>query len=198
MDSCKATLNESSGSDCSDSELLSQIACKNKAAFRILYLRHYRRIRQFILRMIQRNDLVEEVLNDTFFTVWQKAGEFNAQSKVSTWIFGIAYHKCLKALEYAERWRVRHCDVVEIEASLVDKQLWPDAEAAHIQLKHVLSRQLQELPAEQRMVFELTYFLGYSYSEIAEVADVPVNTVKTRMFHARRKLRQTMQSHAML
>jgi RNA polymerase sigma-70 factor (ECF subfamily) len=191
-----APLSESSWDDCGDDELLSGVAGGNKAAFQVLYLRHYCRIQKFVLRVTQRGDLIEEVLNDTFFTVWQKAAAFNANSKVSTWIFGICYKKCLKALERSERWRARHCDALETEPALVEKQFWPDEEAFQVQLQYQLARQLRELPVEQRMVFELTYFLGYSYSEIAQIADVSINTIKTRMFHARRKLRRSLQTHA--
>ena len=179
-----APLNEKSWSDCDDLELLSQIATGNRVAFQALYMRHYRRIHQFILRMIRQNDMTGEILNDTFFTVWTKAGAFNADSRVSTWIFGICYRKCLKALEYSERWGARRCHNSEVESVLVDRRFWPDSEAAHSQFQHQLYRQMQTLPVEQQVVLELTYFMGFSYSEIAEVADVPVNTVKTRMFHA--------------
>lgn len=182
-------------SDCDDTRLLSAVADGDTQAFRALYMRHYGRLERFIVRMSRRTDLVEEILNDTFFTVWRKAGGFHADSRVSTWIYGICYRKCLKALERSERWGARHCSGSEYEAAWSEQER-PDEQASRDQLQRRLRRELHSLPPEQRMVFELTYFMGYSYPEIAEVANCPVNTIKTRMFHARRKLRKSMSSLA--
>lgn len=193
-----AKMDNNALSACDDTELLNQVADGDKKSFRTLYLRHYRKVQQFIQRMIRHGDLAEEILNDTFFTVWKSAVEFNNASRVTTWIFGICYRKCLKALERDKRWKSRHCDSTAIESFLVDRQTWPDAEAGKTYLRLQLLQQLKALPAEQRMVLELTYFLGFSYIEIAEVADVPVNTVKTRMFHARKKLRRLMDSYSIV
>lgn len=191
----KTPSNRDCWSACDDSALLSAVAAGDTKAFRALYMRHYGRLEQFIIRMSRRTDLVEEILNDTFFAVWQKADRFKADSRVSTWIYGICYRKCLKALERSERWGARHCFGPEYDTALSERGR-PDEEAGREQLQRCLREGLHALPAEQRMVCELTYFMGYSYPEIAEVADCPVNTIKTRMFHARQKLRKSLASHA--
>jgi RNA polymerase sigma-70 factor (ECF subfamily) len=169
-----------------DDELIASVARQDEAAFRTLYMRYYERLRQFIMRVTRRSDLAEEVLNDTFFTVWNKAGNFGGYSSVSTWIFGIAYNKCLKALERTERWQTRYFAMDQEQEFSADYS--PDEAADDAQLRRRVHNSLNQLSPEQRMVFELTHFLGYSYSEIAAVADCSINTVKTRMFHARRKL----------
>lgn len=169
-----------------DVELIAAVVRQDEAAFRALYMRYYERLRQFIYKVVRRPDLVEEVLNDTFFTVWNKAGNFGGYSSVSTWIFGIAYNKCLKALERTERWQTRYFAMDQEEEFSRDYS--PDEVADDARLHRRVHHSLKQLSPEQRMVFELTHFLGYSYSEIAAVADCSINTVKTRMFHARRKL----------
>ena len=176
-----------------DGSLLAQIVRRDQKAFRELYMRYLPRLRQFILRITHRSDLTEEILNDTFLTIWEKSCDYAGRSKVSTWIFGIAYFKCLKALERSERWCSKHSLVSDQETVKLDFN-GPDSTAEAGQLRQRLSGGLMRLSPEQRMVVELTYYFGYSYTEIAAVAKCPVNTVKTRMFHARRKLHEELSS----
>ena len=180
------TMQNDSSSEVADIDLIAAVAGHDEAAFKTLYMRYYVRLRQFILRVTRRTDLAEEILNDTFFTVWNKAGNFGGFSSVSTWIFGIGYNKCLKALERTERWQARYTDIDQEGEFSPDSS--PDEAADDARLRGRVRVSLNQLSPEQRMVFELTHFMGYSYSEIAAVADCSVNTVKTRMFHARRKL----------
>ncbi|MEO2178206.1 MAG: sigma-70 family RNA polymerase sigma factor [bacterium] len=128
--------------------------------------------------------MVEEVLNDAMFVVWEKAARFEGRSKVSTWITGIAYLKGIKALD-----RVKNMPEQSAE-NLADAE---DIEEnidliSRLGLQDWLRAGLEQISADQRSVVELTYFSGYSYQEIAILMDCPVNTVKTRMFHAKRRL----------
>lgn len=175
-----------------DEELMAAVAARDEAAFRTLYLRYFNRLRQFIVRVTRRPDLAGEVLNDTFFTVWRKAPDFAARSAVSTWIFGIAYRKCLKALERTERWQARYRPMDRDEDPAGGDER-PEQAADGARLRRRVRESLEDLSPEQRMVFELTHFFGYSYPEIAAVSRCSVNTVKTRMFHARRKLRASLE-----
>jgi len=128
--------------------------------------------------------MVEEVLNDTMFVVWEKAGRFEGRSKVSTWIIGIAYLKGIKALDRLKKIPEQHnenmldSDEIEENINLINK----------LGEEEWLARALDQISADQRSVVELTYYSGYSYQEIADLMECPVNTVKTRMFHARRRL----------
>lgn len=162
-------------------QLLRRVAAQDREAFKELYFIYHRRLLRFVMRMTSRQDLAEEVLNDTMWVVWQKAGDFRAASQVSTWILGIAYRQTLSTSR-----RTRFIAVSEPEDHEV-----PVAEdtQSRAETREWLDQGLALLPLEQRMVMELTYFLGHSCEEIATIMDCPVNTVKTRMFHARRKLR---------
>jgi len=126
--------------------------------------------------------MVEEVVNDTLFVVWEKAEQFQGRSKVSTWVTGIAYLKGIKALDKLRTVPDQHADSldedIEESVNLISK----------LGLQEWLTCGLDMISADQRSVVELTYFFGYSYQEIAEAMGCPVNTVKTRMFHARRRL----------
>jgi len=167
-------------SDERECALLARIAARDSAAMKELYLLYHRRLARFLMRLTTRYDLAEEIINDTFWVVWQHAGDFRGASRVSTWILGIAYRRGLKTLRYAGPPPV---DIeVEAEAAAVEP-------ARQEELNEWLDVALRRLPLEQRTVIELAYHVGHSCEEIASIMQCPVNTVKTRMFHARRKLK---------
>lgn len=174
--------------------LLLRAARRDWRAFEQLYRIYYSRLTRFIDKMTRQPSLIDEILDDTMLVVWQKADTYNGQSRVSTWIFAIAYRKALTALEREGRHRGEALSDEALEAresSLGehDDADRPEARLMALQSRRMVEHLLAQLPAEQRAVIELTYYHGCSYKEIATVADCPVDTVKTRMFHARRKLR---------
>jgi RNA polymerase sigma factor (sigma-70 family) len=171
--------------------LLRRIAHKDRGAFEALYTLYYRRLFSYLFKLTRRAEMVEEVLNDVMLVIWTKAASFDGRSRPSTWIFGIAYHKAMKALGQhrpAER-QGDHGEGGPPEPVDLDE---PESLLAKRQLATTLGRALLVLSAEQRTVVELTYFYGLSYLEIADIMGCPVNTVKTRMFHARRRLRELL------
>jgi RNA polymerase sigma factor (sigma-70 family) len=163
--------------------LLQRVSERDRRAFELLYRVYYRRLTRFLEQMTRRSQLVEEIVDDTMLVVWRKAGTFNGASRVSTWIFAIAYRKALKALRRAaEPTRIPW----DGEPSSADG---PETVLIERESRNRLRRALAGLSAEQRAVVELTYYHGYAYREIAQIVRCPVDTVKTRMFHARRKLK---------
>ena len=167
--------------------LLSRIATRDAQAMHELYHLYHRRLARFLMRLTSRYDLAEEIINDTFWVIWQHAADFRGASQLSTWIFGIAYRRALKTLK-----RVRPDFAAEAdEAPEQTEEPWQQAE-----LREWLGVALAKLPHEQRMVLELAYNIGHSCEEIAVIMQCPVNTVKTRMFHARRKLKVLLASLA--
>lgn len=166
--------------------LVRAIAAGDRAALERLYAIYHRRLFRFLVRFADRHGLIEEIINDTMYTVWCKAPEFRAQSSVSTWIFGIAYRRALKSLK---RLDLRQRTDREAAAAMPTGEDDGAAERADW-----LGRGLALLPLEQRLSLELAYFFGHSCEEIAAITQCPVNTVKTRMFNARRKLRELLPS----
>jgi RNA polymerase sigma-70 factor (ECF subfamily) len=166
-----------------EQDLLARVAMRDGAAFQELYFLYHRRLARFLTRFVRRYDIAEEVINDTMWVVWRKAADFKGASRVSTWIMGIAYRRALKTLQRVSAVTSRenfNCAVPELTT---EEPLRTD------ELREWLALALERLPLEQRLVLELTYYLGHSCEEIAAIMDCPVNTVKTRMFHARQKLR---------
>jgi RNA polymerase sigma-70 factor (ECF subfamily) len=165
--------------------LLTAIAAGDVAALTGIHSRYHRRVSCFARRITGRFDLAEEIANDTLWVIWQSAGRFQGASKVSTWIFGIAYRLSMKAL----RTMSRHWPRVTPMQDSIDDAHEPRAVAED---DDWVSVALALLPEEQRTVLQLSYGLGYSCKEIAESAKCPVGTVKTRMHRGRLKLRQLL------
>ncbi|HEY2780582.1 MAG TPA: sigma-70 family RNA polymerase sigma factor [Steroidobacteraceae bacterium] len=165
-----------------DRGLLDKVVAGDRDALRELYLIYHRQLAGFLLRFTRRQDLVEEVINDTLYIVWCKAAEFRGDSRLSTWIMGIAYRCALKTLRRRGH-QLFHAVPIENEALPAPDEL-DAAETAEW-----LALAMQQLSNDQRVTLELAYGQGYSCEEIAEIMDCPVSTVKTRMFHARGKLR---------
>jgi RNA polymerase sigma factor (sigma-70 family) len=168
----------------SEAALVARIAAGDQRAFGEFYVLYRRRLARFIGRVIASPDTVDELINDVMFVVWQDASRFELRSKVSTWVFGIAWHKALKALQRQKR---------NAASALAPDELTA-VERGTLEDRDWLRRGLDRLPPEQRLVVELTFFVGCSYLEIAAIANCPVNTVKTRMFHARQKLHDILKA----
>ena len=168
--------------DSDDQACLAQIALGDRAAFERLYRRYYDRLFRFALRVTGRMNVVEDVINDTMIVIWRKAGDFRAAARPSTWIFGIAYRKAMKALSRELRAPEVVDELPEVEQPPADTL---DRESLHAAIRQAVMC----LPPEHRAVVELTFFSNRSYEDAAQILDCPVGTVKSRMFHARAKLR---------
>ena len=164
-------------------ELLRRTTARDREAFQELYRLYHRRLARFLTRMTRHFEVAEEIINDTMWVVWERAADFRGASQVSTWIMGIAYRRALKTLRRASM-QIHSADV-DAPADVEDASVAVD----EADRRDIVMRALAQLPIEQRLVVEFTYYLGHSCADIAEIMDCPVNTVKTRMFHARRKLR---------
>ncbi len=163
--------------------LLARIACRDEVALKALYDLYYPRLARFLLRVTRDPNTVIEIINDVFLVVWNKAAEFRGDASVSTWILSIAYRKGARTVARTKPTEMLH-----------DEHLAHDDASELASLRRDLDKALARISPEQRAVVELAYFFGYSYSEIGEILGCPENTVKTRMFHARRVLRALMES----
>jgi RNA polymerase sigma-70 factor (ECF subfamily) len=165
-----------------DSDLLAAVAAGNRTALEQLYHSYHRRLARFLSRFSSRYENVEEIINDTFMVVWQSANDFRSDSQVSTWIFGIAYRTALKLL----RRQKNHAAALSLDES-PEQVVDPGADA---EVQDWVAHGLNCLTVEHRLTLELAYRMGHSLEEIALITDAPIGTVKARMFHARRKLRE--------
>ena len=173
---------KASAEDALHRNLLASSAAGSGEAFSRLYELLYTPLVRFIYRYSSSTALIEEVLNDTMLVVWQKAGSFRGESRVMTWVLGIASRRARKALHRERGWKGADGQAVERLASSSDTTRLATLEA--------LQWALDQLSAEQRLAIELAYFHGMSCEEMAGILDCPLNTAKTRLHYGRRKLRE--------
>ncbi len=165
-----------------DRGLISRIAGeRDMDALEQLYQSYRERLGPFLFRIVRDESANEEVFNDVMMTVWLKADQYQGGSKVSTWIYAIAYRQCLKSL----RSKRHDKNTVELPADLTAS---PDG----ADNREMVAKALAGLSEDHRMAIELSYFVGCTYREIADIAGCPESTVKTRVFHARQKLKQIL------
>ena len=167
-------------------EILARIAAGDRRAFERLFGRYHPQLFRFAYRMTASYEAAEELASDVLLTVWQSADRYAGAAKVSTWIFGIAYRKSLKRLRRRRilPFTLREHDVVDSQAAeRAEREDW-------------VRGGIGTLPAAQRLTVLLVYYVGLSCEETAAATGVPVNTVKTRMFHARRKLKAELRRRA--
>jgi len=165
-----------------DKTWLIQIAKGDRIALEKLYCSYHLRLARFLTQFSHRHEIVEEVVNDTFLVVWLTASRFRFASQVSTWIFGIAYRIALRSV------RTRTNYMTANHPDDFPHQSFDPSDA--FEVRDWLASGLSRLPPKQRLTLELCYNRGHSIDEIAEITNVPVGTVKARMFYARKSLRQ--------
>jgi RNA polymerase sigma-70 factor, ECF subfamily len=164
-----------------DRELLTRVTTGDRSALNELYLSYHPRLRRFLSLCLQQ-DSIDEVINDTFMVVWRKSKDFRNASRVSTWIIGIAYRTAIRE----HRRQKRHAKCVSLDEcpeNCVDS-------TAQTETGDWLRQGLESLSRDQQLALQLAYGVGYAVEEIAALTFVPVGTVKTRLFHARNKLRR--------
>lgn len=166
---------------------MARVRARDLRAFETLYRSYHPRLTRFLTNLIGRPQLVEEVLNDTMLVVWNRPESYNGGSRLSTWIFAIGYRKSLKALS--------RCDdpLEDVEAERrASSEPGPEAELGRRQSQAALAEAMRQLSPDHRAVVDLTYFHEFDYREISEIMDCPIDTVKTRMYYARRHLKRVI------
>lgn len=172
----------------SDETLLGLIAAQDKDAMRLLFTRHHVRVFRFLHRLVSNEAAAEELVTEVFLDVWRNAARFEGRAQVATWILGIARFKALSAL------RRRTLDELdeEVVEGIEDTADTPEAAFQKTERSAVLQDCLKQLSPAHREVVDLIYYHEQSIDEVARIIGVPENTVKTRVFHARKKLAELM------
>jgi RNA polymerase sigma-70 factor, ECF subfamily len=167
-----------------DVRLIAAVARRDRRSFEQLYAKYAPRVFRFAFRLSRDQSKSEEVVNDVMLEIWKSAAEFGSRSALSTWIFGIARHRTLNAL----RGRTLYLGDSDEAAEVADPGPSPEARVDGGRICERLQAALDRLSTEQREVIELAFVEGLNYRQIAAIAKCPENTVKTRMFHAKKKL----------
>jgi len=179
-----------SGQARSDEALIGAIAAGDRRAMQALYARHNVRIYRFVLRLTNDSSLAEDIVSEVFIDVWRGAEGFKVKSRVSTWMLAIARHKTLSAL------RRRSDEQLDEDAAAAIADPADDAEttANNRDRRAIVQQCLSQLSALHREVLDLVYYHEKSVDEVAEIVGAPVNTVKTRMFYARKRMQTLLEA----
>ncbi|MDC7788965.1 sigma-70 family RNA polymerase sigma factor [Rhodoplanes sp. TEM] len=174
----------------SDADLIARIADGDRLAMQVLFSRHHVRVYRFVLRIVGSQTVAEDLIGEVFLDVWRQADRFEGRSAVSTWLLAIARFKALSAV------RRRSDEALDDEAAAAIEDPSDDPEIA-MQKKDkgaVLRQCLQSLSPEHREIIDLVYYHEKSVEEVASIVGIPENTVKTRMFYARKKLGELLKA----
>ena len=174
--------------DTSDEALVARIAQRDKQALQLLYSRHHVRIYRFALRFLNDEAAAEDTVSEVFIDVWRQAERFEGRSQVTTWLLAIARNKALSLL------RRRSSEELDDEVAefIEDPSDNPEAAMLKSQRASVLQDCLTQLSPAHREIVDLVYYHEKSVEEVAEIISVPANTVKTRMFYARKRIGELM------
>ena len=164
--------------------LLPRVAEGDREAFRELYDLTSRRIYFYLYRLLQDAEQAEDVQMEVYVQVWKGAGTFRGQSKATTWMFGIARNLAMKAMR-----KQRHHANIDDYAHLEDPHQ-PDLDAPD--RKRIVAKAMAMISSKHREVLDFVFFQQMRYQEIADLLDVSVNTVKTRVYYAKAALQKTM------
>jgi len=172
----------------SDEVLIGRIATGDRLAMQVLFARHHVRIYRFVLRLVRDESVAEDLISEVFLDVWRQAGRFEGRSQVSTWLLAIARFKALSALRRRpdEELDDETAEAIEDPSDDPEKALEKKDKSAAIR------KCLEKLSAEHREIIDLVYYHEKSVEEVAQIVGIPENTVKTRMFYARKRLAELL------
>ena len=177
----------------SDAALIGRIASGDRLAMQVLFARHHVRVYRFVLRLVRDEWKAEDLISDVFLDVWRQADRFEGRSTVSTWLLAIARFKALSALRRKPDEELDDESAAAIEDDADD----PEMALAKKDRSAVIRKCLTGLSAEHREIIDLVYYHEKSVEEVAEIVGIPENTVKTRMFYARKKMADMLKAAGM-
>lgn len=173
-----------------DEDLIKRIAAGDSLAMKSFYARHHVRLFRFLVRMTRREATAEELMNEVLLEVWRKAAGYEGRSSVTTWMLSIAHHKAISQM------RKRSEEALDEEegagSEMPDDEDNPETALQKSNKSKVMRACMEQLSSEHRTILDLVYYHDKSVAEAAEVLGIPENTVKTRMFYARKRLAELM------
>lgn len=172
-----------------DADLIERIVRKDRLAMQVLFARHNVQAYRFLLRLVGDEALAEDLVSEVFLDVWRNAHQFKGNSRVTTWILAIARFKAISSLRRHKEDELDDSEAAAIPDSADDPEIAVEKKDRAAILRGCLSH----LSRAHREIIDLAYYQDKSINEVAEILGVPENTVKTRMFHARKRISELLQ-----
>ena len=165
-------------------ELIAKIAKKDQNAFQTFFYIYKNRLYYYFYKLLENQEDAEELTMETFFRIYRNAGTFRGESKVSSWVFGIARRVCLEHLKEKNR-SIKTLEIYEGDAVSEGSPINEDVE--------LVRKAIEKLAPYEREVLFLAYYEELPYEDIAKVLDIPLGTVKSRVFNAKAKLKRIIE-----
>ena len=179
----------------SDETLLQFISRKDLLAYEALYDRHAQTVHNLLNRIVHDPATAEELLQETFWQVWQKAEQYAEKGTVAAWLNRIARNKALDQLRHDKaRPRMADDDIGALEQSPTYSDEGTEKAVEQRLQQQQVNQALENIPGEQRLCLELAYFEGMSQSQIAEYTSTPLGTIKTRIRIGMEKLERLLRA----
>jgi RNA polymerase sigma-70 factor, ECF subfamily len=164
-----------------DEDVMQLVRRADARAFEVIYERHSAAAFSLAYRMMGTRAGAEDVTQDAFLSLWRSGARYDrTRGSVRTWVLGIVHHRAIDALRRATVHDKRRASDEGIEERFEARER-TDVEAARREEAGTVRGALSSLPADQSQVIELAYFGGFTHTEIADMLDAPVGTVKGRM-----------------
>jgi RNA polymerase sigma-70 factor, ECF subfamily len=177
----------------SDEVLIARVAQGDRLAMEVLYGRHHVRIHRFGLRLVRDEQVAEDLTGEVFLDVWRQAGKFEGRSAVSTWLLAITRFKALSALRRRKDAEL-DAELDQDAANAIEDASDDPEVAVQKDTGQALRKCLTALSLEHREIVDLVYYHEKSVEDVAEIVGIPENTVKTRLFYARKKLAELLEA----
>jgi RNA polymerase sigma-70 factor (ECF subfamily) len=169
-----------------DLELLKKISTGDEEAFGQLYRLTHQKVYVYLYRLVHGKQTAEDILIETYTEVWRCAKNFKGNSRATTWIMGIARNLAMNELG-----KFRKHDNIDNFPNLSNGVI-PDPEPMDRQRR--LKEAMTKIPVKHREILDLVFFHEMTYQEVSQMLDIPVNTVKTRVFYAKETLKNSLSS----
>jgi len=184
-----------------DETLMLRYQQGDRAAFTVLVRRHQGALFNFAFRQVRVPQLAEDVVQETFVRVVQNAADFKHEARFTTWVYTITRNLCIDQLRKRALRKHPSLDQASGEEGdgptlgeqTADPRASVEREATGTELKERIARAVDTLPDEQREVFLMREVANLPFKEIAEITNVPENTVKSRMRYALERLQEALE-----
>jgi RNA polymerase sigma-70 factor, ECF subfamily len=177
--------------DLADEEIVSRVLAGDRASFELIMRRYNQRLFRVVRGILRNDDETEDVLQDTYVRAFEHLSQFSGRAKFSTWLTRIAVHESLARLKRGRRLQTMDFDAPE-NMHMVPHHNAPSAEhqTSNKELGALLSKAVDELPLDLRMVFALRMIEGLDTTESADCLELSESNVKIRLYRARAQLRK--------
>jgi RNA polymerase sigma-70 factor (ECF subfamily) len=175
-----------------DEDLMQLVRRGQASAFEVIYERHAQAAFSLAYRMAGSRGVAEDVVQEAFLSIWRSGGRYErSRGSVRTWLLGIVHNRAIDALRRSFVHEKRRASDEGLEETLETGER-TDVEAARHEEAATVRAALEHLPADQSQVIELAYFGGFTHTEIAEMLQTPIGTIKGRMRLGLEKMRHAL------